>query len=90
MAWLGFPFLFSILHFYLWVEAKLSYDFLYSNKMYHKNNKGSMGCTFLYLFICYLYNLMPLVGYAKRNKKEFKEFPKTPTYLFIYSFLYQF
>jgi hypothetical protein len=31
-----------------------------------------MGYTFLYLFICYLYNLMPVVEYAKREK-EFKE-----------------
>jgi hypothetical protein len=92
MSWLGFTFLFSILYLHLWVEAKLSYDFIYSNKLHHKNNM-SMGCTFLYLFICYLHNLMPLVGYAKRNKKEFKESPKHPLInLFIYSFyfLYQF
>jgi hypothetical protein len=42
---------------------------------------------FVYLFICYLHNLMPLVEYAKKNKKEFKESPKHPLInLFIYLF----
>jgi hypothetical protein len=33
---------------------------------------------FLCLFICYLHNLMPLVEYAKKKKKEIKESPKHP------------
>jgi hypothetical protein len=44
-----------------------------------------MRCTFLYLFICYLYNLMSLVEYVKKNKKEIKGSPKHPLiYLSIY------
>jgi hypothetical protein len=43
------------------------------------------------LFVCYLHNLMPLVEYAKRNKKEFEESLKYPLInLFIYSFYYIF
>jgi hypothetical protein len=50
-----------------------------------------MKFIFIYLFICYLHNLMSLVEYVKRNKKKFKESPKHPVInLFIYSFLYQF
>jgi hypothetical protein len=38
-----------------------------------------------------LHNLMPLVEYAKKNKKEFKESPKHPLInLFIYLFLFLF
>jgi hypothetical protein len=48
-----------------------------------------MKCMFIYLF--YLHNLMPLVEYAKRNKKKFKESPKHIVInLFIYSFYYFF
>jgi hypothetical protein len=28
-----------------------------------------MGCTFIYLFICYLHKLMPLVDYDGKEKK---------------------
>jgi hypothetical protein len=52
--------------------------------MHHRNNI-SMRCTFLSLFICYLHNLMPLVEYVKKNKKEIKGSPKHPL---IYSFYY--
>jgi hypothetical protein len=46
---------------------------------------------FIYLFVCYLHNLMPLVEYAKRNKKEFEESLKHPLInLFICSFYYFF
>jgi hypothetical protein len=31
---------------------------------------------FIYLFICCLHNLKPLVEYAMENKKEFKGFPQ--------------
>jgi hypothetical protein len=38
-----------------------------------------------------LHNLMPLVEYAKRNKKEFKESPKHPHInLLIYFILFYF
>jgi hypothetical protein len=30
-----------------------------------------------YFFICYFYNVMPLVEYAKKNKKEIKESQNT-------------
>jgi hypothetical protein len=48
-----------------------------------------------YFFICYFHNVMPLVEYAKKTKKQIKEFPKHPLInLFIYYFcifpLYQF
>jgi hypothetical protein len=52
------------------------------------SNTRCITYTFIYLFICYLHNLMPLVEYAKREK-EFKESPKHPLIdLFIYSFYY--
>jgi hypothetical protein len=47
----------------------------------------------IYLFICYLHNLMPLVEYTKRNKKEFKESPKHPhinLLIYFIFFSYQF
>jgi hypothetical protein len=48
-----------------------------------------MKCMFIYLF--YLHDLMPLVEYAKTNKKKFKESPKHIVInLFIYSFYYFF
>jgi hypothetical protein len=38
-----------------------------------------------------LHNLMPLVEYAKKKKKEIKESPKHPLInLFIYLFIYYF
>jgi hypothetical protein len=54
-----------------------------------------MRCTFLYLFTCYLHNLMQLVEYVEKNQKEIKGSPKHPlinfTYLFILLFFsYQF
>jgi hypothetical protein len=43
------------------------------------------------LFICYLHNLMPLVGYAKRNKKnEFKESPKHPLFYLSIHYIFFF
>jgi hypothetical protein len=55
-----------------------------------------MRCTFLYLFICYLHNLMPLVEYVEINKKEIKGSPKHPLiflsiyFIIIIIILYQF
>jgi hypothetical protein len=49
-----------------------------------------MKCIF-FIYLFYLHNLMPLVEYAKRNKKEFKESPKHLVInLFIYSFYFFF
>jgi hypothetical protein len=61
----------------------------------HHRNYISMRCTFLYLFICYLHNLMPLVEYVEINKKEIKGSPKHPLiylsiHFIIIIFLYQF
>jgi hypothetical protein len=62
--------------------------------MHHRNNismRDTFIYLFIYLFVCYLHNLMPLVEYAKRNKKEFEESLKHPLInLFIYSFYYFF
>jgi hypothetical protein len=52
----------------------------------------SMRCIFLYLFICYLTTLIPLIKYAQRKRNQI--IPKTLTYkytyLFILYFLYRF
>jgi hypothetical protein len=51
-----------------------------------------MRCIFLFLFICYLTNLIPFIEYAKRKENQiiFKGFiiPKTLTYKYIYLFYY--
>jgi hypothetical protein len=41
-----------------------------------------MGCTFIYLFVCYLHKLMPLVEYDGKEKEN-QGIPKTPTYNFF-------
>jgi hypothetical protein len=74
MTLLKFPFS-PLFYIFIWGQFKLW--FLDSNNMHHRNNI-SMRCTFLSLFICYLHNLMPLVEYVKKNKKEIKGSPKHP------------
>jgi TRAP-type C4-dicarboxylate transport system permease small subunit len=44
-----------------------------------------MECTFLYLFICYLTTLIPLIEYAQRKWDQ--EIPKTLAYKYIYLFI---
>jgi hypothetical protein len=43
----------------------LSHQFEYKVQKY---NNFSMRCIFLYLFICYLTTLIPLIEYAKREE----------------------
>jgi hypothetical protein len=57
-----------------------------------KIQEPNMECTFLYLFICYLTNIIPLIEYAQRkeNQNNLQRFhnPKIPTYKHIYLFYY--
>jgi hypothetical protein len=41
-------------------------------------------CLFIYLFICYLHNLMPLVEYAKKKNSINPQNILFEIYLFIY------
>jgi hypothetical protein len=51
----------------------------------HKYKNLSMRCIFIYLFICYLTTLIPLIEYAQR--KENQIIPKTLTYKYTYLFI---
>jgi hypothetical protein len=44
-----------------------------------------MECTFLYLFICYLTTLIPLIEYPQRKGDQ--KIPKTLAYKYIYLFI---
>jgi hypothetical protein len=50
-----------------------------------KYKNFSMRCIFLYLFICYLTTLIPLIEYAQRKGDQ--EILKTLAYKFIYLFI---
>jgi hypothetical protein len=53
-----------------------------------KYKKLSMRCIFLYLFICYLTTLIPLIEYAQRKRNQI--IPKTLTYKYTYLFILYF
>jgi hypothetical protein len=57
-----------------------------------KIQEPSMECTFLFLFICYLTNIIQLIEYAQRkenqNNLQWFHNHKTPTYKHIYLFYY--
>jgi hypothetical protein len=61
------------------------------NKMHH-NKIISMRCTFLYLFICYLTNIISLIEYAQI--KENQMIPKGSIiprhYIIIFIYLYHY
>jgi hypothetical protein len=64
---------------------------LFLKKMHH-NKITNMRYTFLYLFICYLTNIIPSIEYAqiKKNQIISKEFSiNACTYLFYYFYLIQ-
>jgi hypothetical protein len=50
-----------------------------------KIQEPSMECTFLYLFICYLTTLIPLIEHTERKGDH--EIPKTLAYKYIYLFI---
>jgi hypothetical protein len=54
----------------------------------HHGNNISMRCIFVYLFTCYLHNLMPLVEYVEKNQKEIKGSPKHPLINLLIYLLY--
>jgi hypothetical protein len=83
MTLLKFPFS-PLFYIFIWGQFKLW--FLDSNKMHHRNNI-SMRYTFLYLFICSLHKLMPLVEYVEKKNKKNKSRDPQNTHLFVYLFI---
>jgi hypothetical protein len=79
MILLKLPFSFYVLYFHLYFEINLSYDSFIQIKCI-TNKTISMRCTFIYLFIGYLTNLIPLIEYEKGrelvNLQRFQKFLK--------------